>query len=318
MIMDEKNIFNGEMSMEDFVSQSYPQQMMPATTQQDFTQDNNQIVTESICYSPDIIRSNQNQTASTGSAFSHIETYTSSACSFPTTTQTNSNDCSSFTTSLTAMTTSTTNTNKEVNERDILQYLIAMEQHNTSATPSTSTTETCFTHDNKNDRQYFQQTQTVTTHQPFCTENTSPTFHHTENTSPTFHHTENTSPTFHNTDTTNTPSFHSDSTNFSFSQSDTSDDDHETKKVKRLYKFNPKPLISKPSMRRHRYTNTQAHEDPEYFERRRKNNEASRRSRLARRYKECLIVEEMEKLKKENEELKEQIQKLKEEKQNNI
>ena len=309
---DEKTMFNnGEMSMEEFVSQfpqqqntPFPQQMMAVTTTQQihYTEDNNQIITDTMCYSPDTMayspdttRRNQNQIASTGINYSGIETYTNSSCNFTTTTQNNNNNngYSSFTTNQTTSTTSThTNSNKEVNETDILQYLIAMEQHNTSTMPSTTISETCFT--NVNERSRFQQSP-QTTHQSFSTENTSPTFHHTE--------------------TTNTPTFHSDSTNFSFSQSDSSDDDHETKKVKRLYKFNPKPLVSKPSMRRHRYTNTQAHQDPEYFERRRKNNEASRRSRLARRYKECLIVEEMEKLKKENEELKEQIQKLKEQQQ---
>jgi len=99
----------------------------------------------------------------------------------------------------------------------------------------------------------------------------------------------------------------------STTQSESSDDDEESneKKYKRMYKFNPKPLISKPSMRRNRHRSIDTVPDPEYLEKRKKNNEASRRSRLARRYKECLIVEEMKQLRKENEELKEQLRQFK-------
>ena len=100
--------------------------------------------------------------------------------------------------------------------------------------------------------------------------------------------------------------------NRTISQSESSDDDFGVMTYfKRLYKFNPKPLVEKPSMRRHRHQNN-ANKDPEYIEKRRKNNEASRRSRLARRYKECLVVEEMNKLREENRLLKEEIHKLKE------
>ena len=96
------------------------------------------------------------------------------------------------------------------------------------------------------------------------------------------------------------------------SHSESSDDDvGSVTFFKRLYKFNPKPLVEKPSMRRHRHQNN-ANKDPEYIEKRRKNNEASRRSRLARRYKECLVVQEMNKLREENRLLKDEIERLKE------
>lgn len=76
----------------------------------------------------------------------------------------------------------------------------------------------------------------------------------------------------------------------------------------RMYKFNPKPLTLNPSMKR---TNTPSNgKDIEYWEKRKKNNEASRRSRLARRLKECMVMEEMKKLKKENEELKAELSKM--------
>lgn len=95
------------------------------------------------------------------------------------------------------------------------------------------------------------------------------------------------------------------------SHSESSDDDvGPVTFFKRLYKFNPKPLVEKPSMRRHRHQSN-TNRDPEYIEKRRKNNEASRRSRLARRYKECLVVQEMNKLREENRMLKEEIERLK-------
>ena len=76
----------------------------------------------------------------------------------------------------------------------------------------------------------------------------------------------------------------------------------------RMYKFNPKPLTLNPSMKR---TQTPTdNKDNEYWEKRKKNNEASRRSRLARRLKECMVMEEMKKLKKENEELKAELSKM--------
>ena len=76
----------------------------------------------------------------------------------------------------------------------------------------------------------------------------------------------------------------------------------------RMYKFNPKPLTLNPSMKRNQ-TPTD-NKDGEYWEKRKKNNEASRRSRLARRLKECMVMEEMKKLKKENEELKAELSKM--------
>ena len=100
---------------------------------------------------------------------------------------------------------------------------------------------------------------------------------------------------------------------YSHSESSADEDFNAVKNFKRLYKFNPKPLVEKPSMKRHRHKNIDAMiADPEYMEKRRKNNEASRRSRLARRYKECLVVEEMNQLREENKMLKERIQRLKE------
>jgi len=87
-----------------------------------------------------------------------------------------------------------------------------------------------------------------------------------------------------------------------------SDDGKKESSRPRMYKFNPKPLTLNPSMKRMQ-TPTD-NKDNEYWEKRKKNNEASRRSRLARRLKECLIMEEMKKLKKENEDLKAELSKM--------
>ena len=76
----------------------------------------------------------------------------------------------------------------------------------------------------------------------------------------------------------------------------------------RMYKFNPKPLTLNPQMKRNQTASDEKNGD--YWEKRKKNNEASRRSRLARRLKECMVMEEMRKLKKENDELKAELLKL--------